>query len=80
METGMELMEKILPVPHGYRILKIENNEVIYIKIEELEKKQIEMGVGMTVYNEDIDIQKWIEDLGKEKHGNDELAIKLRDK
>jgi hypothetical protein len=80
-------------VVHRYIISEITTDEVLKIaieydntikvvnkKIEELEKKQIEMGVGMTVYNEDIDIQKWIEDLGKEKHGNDELAIKLRDK
>ena len=82
-------------VVHRYIISKITTEEVLNIaieydstirtvntRIEELEKKQIEMGVGMTVNleNEDAVVKEWIESMAKEKHGNDELSKKLRKK
>ena len=82
-------------VVHRYIISKITTEEVLNIaieydstirtvntRIEELEKKQIEMGVGMTVNLEDEDeaVKEWIESMAKEKHGNEELSKKLRKK
>ena len=34
----MSIWEKIINVPHGYKILKIVNNVVYFIKIEDIKK------------------------------------------